>query len=363
MMSFTYPRLNKFGLLFIKALIGLGTFYFLFIAVFKEGLEVEGWLARLWAAFGQGAAGPILLALALMVANWGLEALKWQLLSRKVEHLSLWQAFQAVLVGMCLGFITPNRLGDYAGRIIKLKSRRRLEALGAVFLGRFCQLLITLSLGSMGWVYFAAQASGQPFAGFFPLLIGFLTLLNGGGYALLFHPRMLMGLVAATPFLNRFLSYLSVISRYETGELARLLAWSAGRYLVFLSQFLLLLGAFGVQEALFPMAMGVASTFLLKSALPSFNAFTDLGTRELSALFFFSLLGQDKALVMSASLSLWLLNLALPSLGGLLLFWRIKLKSLDKGKKKNKSAKSRGVFALVLPLIPKPRWPTGRKEC
>jgi hypothetical protein len=63
--------------------------------------------------------------------------------------------------------------------------------------------------------------------------------------------------------------------------------------------------------------------------------------RELSAMYFFSLLQQDKVLVMSASLSLWLLNIAVPSLIGLILVWQIKLKSLsDDPLKKNKDQPS-----------------------
>lgn len=327
-------KLNKYGWLFGKALIGIGTFYLLSQAVFREGLAAEAWLSRLWAAFRQGAGGPVLLALALIPLNWGLEALKWRLLSGKVERISLGQAYRAVLVGICLGFITPNRLGDYAGRILELRSRQRLQALGAVFLGRFCQLLITLTAGSGGLVYFAACTRALPVpAGFLPALAAGLAVLNLGAYLVLFNPHMLLALASAIPLLNRFLAYLSVISRYKPGELGLLLAWSALRYLVFLSQFLLLLGAFGVQPGWLPMAMGVASTYLVKSVLPSFNAFADLGMRELSAMYFFALLGQDKALVMSASLSLWFLNIALPSVAGLLFVWRIKRKSLGQERK------------------------------
>jgi Lysylphosphatidylglycerol synthase TM region len=322
-------KVRKYGLLLGKALIGAGTFYLLFRVVFNEGPGAEAWLSRLWAAFRQGAGGPILLALGLIPLNWGLEALKWQGLSRKVERISLVQAYRAVLVGICLGFITPNRLGDYAGRILELRSRQRLEAVGAVFLGRFCQLLITLTAGSGGVVYFAAhiQALAVP-AGILPGLVIGLVALNLGAYLVLFNPRIILAMVAAMPFLNRFIAYLSVIGRYKRGELGLLLTWSALRYLVFMSQFLLLLKAFGVKPGWLPMAMGVASTYLVKSVLPSFNAFTDLGMRELSAMYFFALLGQDKALVMSASLSLWFLNIAVPSVAGLLLVWRIKLKHL-----------------------------------
>jgi hypothetical protein len=328
-MFFSDLKVKRYGLLFFKALIGLGTFYFLFKAVFNEGMAAAEWLSRLWNAFRQGAGGPILLALALIPVNWGLEAVKWQLLSRQVEPISLVKACRAVLVGTCLGFITPNRVGDYAGRILELKSRQRLEALGAVFLGRFCQLLLTLTAGSVGLIYFATHTWTWPVPGFVPAIIGSLAGLNLVAYLVLFNPRIILGMVAAMPLLNRLMAYLSIISCYGRGELARLLGWSALRYLVFLSQFVLLLGAFGVQIGWLPMAMGVASTFLLKSVLPSFNAFTDLGMRELSAMYFFALLGQDKVLVMSASLSLWLFNIAVPSLGGLLLVWRMKTMTND----------------------------------
>jgi hypothetical protein len=340
-MSFSDLKLRKYGLLFFKALIGLSTFFFLFKAVFGEGQATDGWLLRLAAAFRSGAGGPIVLAAILIPLNWGLEAAKWHLLSRKVERVTWMQAYRAVLVGICLGFITPNRVGDYAGRIIELKSRHRLEALGAVFLGRFCQLVLTLTAGSAGLFYFCLHTWTLPVPGLLPGIGVGLGLLNGGAYLVLFNPRILVGMAAATPFLKRFLPYLSIISRYTTREMAWLVAWSALRYLVFLSQFLLLLWAFGIQTGSLAMTMGVACTFLLKSVLPSFNAFTDLGMRELSAMYFFSLLQQDKVLVMSASLSLWLLNIAVPSLIGLILVWQIKLKSLsDDPLKKNKDQPS-----------------------
>jgi uncharacterized membrane protein YbhN (UPF0104 family) len=331
-MDFSDLKFKKYGLFFFKTLIGIGTFYFLFKAVFGGGIAAEDWLARLWRAFREGEGGPVLLALGLIPLNWGLEAVKWQLLSRKIERVSFGQAYRAVLVGICLGFITPNRVGDYAGRILELKSRHRLEALGAIFLGRFCQLLVTLAAGSLGLIYFALITRPLPVTGLLPGIGVSLAALNLGGCFILFNPRIILGLVAAMPFLNRFVAYLSVISQYGPGEIAWLLFWSALRYLVFMGQFLLLLWAFGVGAGLLPMTMGVAGTYLLKSVLPSFNAFTDLGMRELSAMYFFSLLGQDKVLVMSASLSLWLLNIALPSLTGLLLVWRIKLKSLVREK-------------------------------
>jgi len=76
------------------------------------------------------------------------------------------------------------------------------------------------------------------------------------------------------------------------------------------------------------MAIGITSIFLLKSVVPSFTALTDLGIRELSAMYYFSLLLQNKVYVMSANLSLWFLNIALPRLMGLIFVWRLKTKKI-----------------------------------
>jgi hypothetical protein len=63
-----------------------------------------------------GAGGPVLLALALVPVNWGLEAWKWHRLAGTWSR-TFGRSLRAVLVGLTLGFATPNRVGDYAGRI------------------------------------------------------------------------------------------------------------------------------------------------------------------------------------------------------------------------------------------------------
>lgn len=325
-----YPDTNRFKsklLLLAKLLIGAGIFYFLFQSVFTEGLQTEHWFRDLWWAFRQGAAIPIGLAFGLVVLNWGLEAKKWQKLAYKVEHINFWQAFRAVLVGISLGFVTPNRLGDYAGRMLELRTRQRLQAFGAIFLGRLCQLFWTVAGGSLGALYFVSISPGTTSWFTFGLAISFL-LLNSVFLFILFHPQVVIAALAEIPVLERFTGFISIISLYTKTEIAVLLGLSGLRYVVFVSQFALLLYAFGVQTSWWQMALGIAGTFLLKSMVPSFTAFTDLGMRELSAMYFFGLLGQNNLIVMSASLSLWFLNIALPSLLGLIFVWQLKSKNI-----------------------------------
>ncbi|UYZ60720.1 flippase-like domain-containing protein [Hymenobacter latericus] len=268
--------------------------------------------------------GPAVLALLLVPLNWALEAWKWWRLARHLEPVSFARSFRAVLVGLTLGFVTPNRVGDYAGRLLELKNRRP-EALGAVFLGRYCQLIITLLAGAAGGLYFVARAIGHTY----PAVVGglVLTAVLGAGLLLLplYRSRYLLEAVLQWRPLGRFRRYVANLPHYPARVLHEVLLVSGLRYAVFTAQFGLLLWAYGAQAPLGAALAAIAGTFLLKSLVPSLNALTDVGARELSATHLFGLLGLPVLPVLSASLSLWVLNIALPSAAGLLFVLRLKV--------------------------------------
>ncbi|HSI90295.1 MAG TPA: lysylphosphatidylglycerol synthase domain-containing protein [Adhaeribacter sp.] len=266
-------------------------------------------------------------AAALIPVNWGLEAWKWWFLARKIEAVSFGRAYRSVMLGLTLGFITPNRIGDYAGRILELNSPNRGDAIGAIFLGRFAQLVITMLAGSLGlyvllWQFYLSE---------FPVLkvsLGIMVLaVNLAFLFFFFKSRLLLAVLLAVRPLRRFLHYIRVLTRYSFRELSLILILALVRYLVFCFQFGFLLRAFGVKLVLGQYASGISSSFLLKSVVPSLSAITDIGMREISAMHFFSLFGQDEMKVLAASLSLWFLNIVAPSAIGLIFVFRVKLKN------------------------------------
>ena len=300
--------------------VSLLTLGLLYHSVFAAPDTAAAW-RRLVAATLTGAGrGPVLLALALVPLNWGLEAWKWQ---RLASHLapghSYGRSLRAVLLGLTLGFATPNRVGDYAARILELPGRRRLDAVGAVFLGRYAQLVATVLAGGAGLLYFLLTfyLGGYPAA-----QVGVVAaagLAGAGALLPLYRSRVLLAALGLVRPLRRFRRYLAVMPTYSAAELHAALGISGLRYAVFCGQFLLLLYAYGVRGPLGPAAAAVAGTFLFKSLVPSLNALADVGVRELSATHLFGLLGQPALPVLSASLSLWVINIALPSALGLLL--------------------------------------------
>ncbi len=261
----------------------------------------------------------------LIPVNWGFEAKKWQLLGQKIEPISFLRAYRAVMVGLTLGFITPNRLGDYAGRVLELKSRQRLDAIGAIFIGRFCQLVATVMVGALGLLYFVFRFYWQSYPAVCMSIVVLLFTINVALLLLLYNARAMVSVIAAIKPFHNLVQYVQIMASYTYAETSRLLLLSLGRYAVFLFQFILLLYLFSVKLTPAEYLSGVSGTFFLKSVVPSVSLLSDLGVRELSAMYLFGLLGQARLQVLSASLSLWFLNILVPSAIGLIFVLQLRL--------------------------------------
>jgi len=89
----------------------------------------------------------------LAFINWGIEARKWQLLVKSLQRISYFVAFKAVLSGVTLSLNTPNRIGEYGGRILYVKEGNRIKAISLSIAGSMSQLIITLLMGCTGLVF------------------------------------------------------------------------------------------------------------------------------------------------------------------------------------------------------------------
>lgn len=323
------PTNRRFLLIFGKALVLALTFYFLYTTIFAAPDTLATWQSIVSTAWSSNKLHLLVLTALLIPLNWGFEAAKWYLLGNRIEKMSFLRAYRAVMVGLTLGFITPNRIGDYAGRVLELKSKERLDAIGAIFIGRFCQLVATVLVGSFGLLYFLFQFYALDYPAISLSLVVVLVVLNISLMLLLYNARAMVAMVAAISPLKKFVHYVAVMANYTPREMTQLLWLSLGRYFIFLFQFVLLLVFFDVKLTILEYFSGVSGTFFLKSVVPSVTLLSDLGVRELSAMYLFGLLGQDRLFVLSASLTLWLLNIAVPSAIGV--FFVLKLRLSKKG--------------------------------
>ena len=215
--------------------------------------------------------------------NWGLEALKWQILLRRVEQTSWADAFRGVLAGLSLGFALPAQLGDTAGRVLSLRTRQRGAAIGASLVSGGMQFYVALVFGTVAWAHhLGAFSERNTSAGQVLLLV--LVLLSAGGIAFGLVRQRLIGWLATRPALVRFATYWNVAGLYTNSELGRALTVAALRYLIFSVQFYVAMRLVGIGLTPDVAASGIGLVFLVKTVTPAFNFLSDLGVREAAAL-------------------------------------------------------------------------------
>ena len=87
-----------------------------------------------------------------MFVNWSIDAIKWQFLVSKLEKVSFWLALKAVFLGITVSIFTPNRIGEFGGRVFCLQQADRLKCIGNNF-GNITQLVITIIFGVLAFLF------------------------------------------------------------------------------------------------------------------------------------------------------------------------------------------------------------------
>ena len=271
----------------------------------------------------------------LIPVNLSLETIKWRFLISKLEKVSFWNAFKAVLTGISVSMFMPNRVGDYFGRIFILEKADRFQAILSTVLGSMAQLITTLLFGFVSIAFLFPQYFPMDNVNFW-LYIGLIILLVITAFTIVF---AYLEFAAFTDILkrvtgreyNRIKKYAQVFSWYSSGDLWKILLLSIGRYFIFSFQFFLLLKAFGVDVNYFQAMMLIGMVYLLMTIIPTI-ALTEIGIRGSVSIYVFETWLQihnrftdaSALSVVSASTGLWLLNLVLPALAGIIFVFSLK---------------------------------------
>ncbi|MBI4649693.1 MAG: flippase-like domain-containing protein [Bacteroidia bacterium] len=266
------------------------------------------------------------LVIALMPVNWGIETLKWKFLVKKLEKISFINCFRAVLSGTTISVFTPNHVGEFAGRILVLKSENMLSGVFSTITGSISQLSVTLLAGTAALLWFIFSASENINI---PIQYLFIIFIVGASLTL-FIFLLFFNLKAATALLNRlkilskYRAYYGIFSEYKWYELILVLLGSLFRYIVFVLQYYLLLLFFDIQINIEQAFSAVAIIYLLSTIIPSF-ALAELGIRSSVALVILGMFSGNDAGIIASSLLLWIINLAVPALIGSFYFARMKV--------------------------------------
>ena len=283
-----------------------------------------GYLQQLQTAFLQpGATLVFIIVFVLMLLNWTIEALKWKYMISKIEKISIGRSLEAVFSGITISFFTPNRIGEYAGRVFHLHKGIRMQATVITVIENSSQLLITILTGSIACIFYM-QAYMELNSWIF-LLVRILFLVLCGLCLILYFNIDLFEKIFQRFKLNEYWrQILHVFSLYSTKELMYVCLLSLARYSIFSLQFYLLLRVYGAYFTLSDGMLMIAMTFFVMSVVPTFS-FAELGIRGAVSAYFFGKLTLDVLPVLNGAFSLWLINLAIPALAGAFFIFHFRL--------------------------------------
>lgn len=275
--------------------------------------------------------GALVMATFLLVfANWGVEAAKWRILVERTERIGYWRAFIATVAGTSIGFVTPNRTGEFVGRVLFLAPEHRVQAGFATVLGSIAQFVVTMVAGCLGLLALILKGGSLPWDdGWYSSAMASLSALVATGCLVLYlYPRLLRQLLMLLPFLHRWEKPSAVLASMAQRELFVVLALSALRYTVFTGQFILLCIAFGSGISAWSALLAIPVVYLVSTLVPTV-LLTELGVRGSAAVAFLVPLGGQEAPVLLATTVLWTFNLVVPAAIGsvLLVTARIRTRS------------------------------------
>jgi hypothetical protein len=324
--------LNKNIKLIVNYVAGPLIMLFLFYIVSRQLHKQPHWkdsLRQIWQAATGKEQWKLYAMFALMGLNWGMESVKWQIALRSIQPVGFWRAYKAIFAGTCIASFTPNRVGEYMGRMIFVDPGNKLPSIAPTILCSISQTLVTLILGTLGLYFYSRLPLGPDLSGiglkaaYFPAAIGITAagaLVLGGIY---FRFDPLVNVV--NKWLKKNQKKIRLPEDFAGSTLVVILLLSFLRYGIFTAQYFLLFSLVGIPITGLQVFTGVSVMFVLMAVVPTLTFLTDLGFRWTAGIYIFTVFTGNTTGILAVSLGIWLINLIIPALIGSLLILRIKL--------------------------------------
>ena len=321
-------QVNKSIKIFLNYVLGPVLFIWLAFSVYHQ-ISRQSNITASWEhiqrSFYSHHVGYLSAVVILMCINWGLEARKWQLSVRAIYPLRFLQAFKAILSGVSFSVTTPNRVGEYIGRMLYLPEGSRLKTISVTVVGSISQLIITVSVGVFGLMALEKPLMDNDFLNAVTINVLIVALATVAVVLLIVYLRIdwVEHLFERWLKNSRFLYLVQSLQTFNVQLLYQLLLLSFLRYLVFIAQYYLLFVLFDVPLSFLLISAVVSVLFLTMAVIPTI-ALVEIGLRgeiglQLMGMFTANSLGVGLTLV-----SIWLINLVIPAILGSALILGIK---------------------------------------
>ncbi|MEO7922717.1 MAG: lysylphosphatidylglycerol synthase domain-containing protein [Chitinophagaceae bacterium] len=321
-------KLHRNIKIFINYFLGPLLFIWLSWSIYRQIKQQPG-LEQAWQLIRESLSSPLLwnlvAVLILMMLNWSIEAVKWRISVSKIQPVSFSKAVKAILSGVSFSVSTPNRMGEYLGRVLYMDEGNRLKTISITIVGSISQLIITLLMGAIGLIVLRQGIEG---AGLITTM--WMNVILWGTIAALlvltlFYFRLpwLIKWVDRLPGSKKFVYLLRALEDFSATLLLRLLSLSLLRFIIFIVQYYLLFHLFNVDISWWQVFWTISVSFLVMAAIPTI-AIAELAQRGKVVTTIVGLYSVNGLGMTFATAGIWFINLILPAIAGSLLILSIK---------------------------------------
>ncbi|HTN47097.1 MAG TPA: lysylphosphatidylglycerol synthase domain-containing protein [Flavipsychrobacter sp.] len=311
--------MNKATKIRLNYLIGGLTTFMLLWAIYSQ-IKSQLFHFDLRQLFSEGNTKFFFLAFLLMPVNLSLEIYKWKLLAGSAQPTSYAVAAKSFFAGLALSILTPNRIGEYPGRIVYLKQKNTPRLISVTFLGMFTQFLCLFIFGILGMVYFNVFMPGP-----WTKVILVCSVFCAGLVAIaFFYFEKWSSYIERFAYFRKFRTYTQLLKKFTIKEQLIILFLSMLRFCVYVSQYLLLMSWMHIELPLLAGFCLGCLFFFAMAVIPSI-ALAEMGIRGQVSILLFQSFTTNKIGILVATLVLWFINLIVPAIAGSILWLKMRL--------------------------------------
>jgi hypothetical protein len=234
--------------------------------------------------------------------------LKWKILTRRFQQLSVLQSYKAVLNGLTVSMFTPNRIGEFAGRILNLNSDNRIRGISATLVNSLATMTVIFIFGF--WALATNPNLPVPFSGItrnqqLVNVLGFFAIFL---VVVFFFSLPAIAQVIQLSKWPKVSQFIKAFGFYSFNELFLVFFFSAIRFLVFSLQFFLMLQFTLDSPDFWILYKAICLVYLFITIIPSFTLI-ELGIRSSLAVLFLTPIVNQPIEIVEATIVLWLSNM------------------------------------------------------
>jgi hypothetical protein len=267
----------------IKFGVSVAALYYIFSRILSEGIALDFIFSSVLETSILSIVILSVSSILLASLNWGLEMYKWNMLIKPQLGTHWRTSVKGVLTGTTFGIVSPNRIGEFVGRILALGPSQRVSGALLSFVNSCAQSMATLTFGIVGFMFlieeFGLDAMGTLASRMIQVL---LIMLWASSLFIYFKLPALSKMKSNRRSFDRIQKYLTVFDSLD---------------------------------------FGLAAVTLFTSTILSFVPIPDIMLRETLALSYFGLFGFNLVEVSIGVFLVWFINVAMPAIvGSIVLF-------------------------------------------